>query len=101
MKRRNPESAYEWAADVRAYTDRIEHGPVQEHNLAGQQHINEHAKAVERALRDLGRVLPGGAVNRVYDGVTAPVYTFLHMISVPRALWAEPAKPRILKLRRP
>lgn len=39
MKRRNPESAYAWVADVRAYTDRITQGPVQEHDLAGQQHI--------------------------------------------------------------
>lgn len=101
MKRRNPEYAYDWVADVRAYTDRIAHGPVQEHDLAGQQHINEHAKAVERALRDMGRVLPGGAVSRVYDGLTAPVHTFLHMIVVPRGLWAEPVKQRILKLRRP
>lgn len=89
--------AYDWVAVVRDYTQRIQDGPVRDADLAGQQHINDIAQRIERALLDLNLVLPGGQIDRVYDHVTTPLRTYLALIVVPRALWAEPEKRPILR----
>jgi len=91
--------ACEWEADMRDYTRRIMYGPVKASDLAGQAHINEIAQRVEKALDDLGRVLPGGRVDRVYVDLTAPLRTYLSLVVVPRALWAEPKAQTMLRLK--
>lgn len=94
------QDAYDWVADVREYTDRIRQGPIKETDLAGQMHINERAALVEKALDDLNRVLPGGNVHRLYEALTLPLRTYLSLIAVPRALWAEPVVRRSILLPR-
>ena len=98
-KNTNFADAYEWVADMRDYTRRIKDGPVKATDLAGQAHINEIAQRVEKALDDLGRVLPGGRVDRVYVDLTAPLRTYLSLVVVPRALWAEPKAQTMLRLK--
>ena len=81
---------YEWEGDVREYTDRIRHGPVKETDLTNQTHMNLRVIELERALNMLRDVLPAGPVYRAYEAVTIPLRLYLKMVTVARALYAEP-----------
>ena len=97
-RRANPMTdAYAWITNSRAYTDRIKAGPVTSADLAGQQHINDAAERVAKALEELNVALPNQRLTVVFGDVSLPLLTYIAMIVVPRVQWAEPKVKPILR----
>lgn len=83
---------------VSKHVERMQNGPITEMELSNQNHINREAQALLLQIDRLEHLLYGD-LHRESQELTSPLRTWLKMVTVPRALMAEPTKPPMLRLR--
>ena len=91
---------YKTAASFEAaqkHVERMQNGPITEMELSNQTHINREAQALLKQLDILEHLLVGDT-HREAQELTNPLRTWLKMVTVPRALMAEPVQKPMLRL---